>query len=66
MQFTQTTILGFFDSSKKNYEIPVYQRAYSWSKPNWTTFLEDLVEQLGGDNSYFYGNILLETIKKGK
>jgi hypothetical protein len=66
MQFTQTTILGFFDSSQKSYEIPVYQRAYSWTKPNWTTFLEDLLEQLEGDNSYFYGNILLETIKKNR
>ncbi len=66
MQFTQTTILGFFDSSQKSYEIPVYQRAYSWTKPNWTTFLEDLIEQLEGDNSYFYGNILLETIKRNR
>jgi len=66
MQFTPTTILGFFDSSQRSYEIPVYQRAYSWTKPNWTTFLEDLVEQLEGDNSYFYGNILLETIRKNR
>ena len=66
MQFTQTTILGFFDSSQKNYEIPVYQRAYSWDKKNWTIFLEDLFEQLEGDNNYFYGNILLETIKKNR
>jgi uncharacterized protein with ParB-like and HNH nuclease domain len=32
MQFTQSTILSFFESSKKTYEIPVYQRAYSWDK----------------------------------
>jgi len=66
MQFTQSTILGFFDSSQKSYEIPVYQRAYSWDKKNWTIFLEDLFEQLEGDNNYFYGNILLETIKKNR
>lgn len=66
MQFQQTTILGFFDSSQKNYEIPVYQRAYAWDKKNWEMFLEDIVEQLNGDNNYFYGNILLETIKKDR
>jgi len=66
MQFTPSTILGFFDSSQKSYEIPVYQRAYSWDKKNWTIFLEDLFEQLEGDNNYFYGNILLETIKKNR
>lgn len=66
MEFKQTTILGFFDSSQKSYEIPVYQRAYAWDKKNWDMFLEDIVEQLNGDNNYFYGNILLETIKKDR
>lgn len=66
MQFIPTTIFGFFDGSQKSYEIPVYQRAYSWDKQNWTIFLEDLYEQLEADNNYFYGNILLETIKKNK
>jgi uncharacterized protein with ParB-like and HNH nuclease domain len=67
MQFKQSTISEFFDSSQKNYTIPVYQRAYSWEqKSELKTFLEDLKEQLEGDNNYFYGNILLETIKKGK
>ena len=66
MQFTQTTILGFFDSSQKSYEIPVYQRAYSWDKKNWEIFIEDILEQLNGDNNYFYGNILLETIHKNR
>ena len=57
MQFIPNTILGFFNHPKKSYEIPVYQRAYSWDKKNWTIFLEDLFEQLEGDNNYFYGNI---------
>ena len=64
MQFRQTTVLGLFDSSQKHFIIPVYQRAYSWEKDQWNTFLTDLKEQIGGDNSYFYGNLLLETIKK--
>lgn len=64
MQFRPTTVLGLFDSSQKHFIIPVYQRAYSWDKDQWNIFLTDLKEQIVGDNSYFYGNILLETLKK--
>ncbi len=66
MQFIQDTVLGLFDSSQKYYEIPVYQRAYSWEKQNWKIFLEDLLEQIQGDNNYFFGNLLLEVISKNK
>lgn len=64
MQFRPTTVLGLFDSSQKHFIIPVYQRAYSWDKDQWNIFLTDLKEQIRGDNSYFYGNLLLETVKK--
>tara|TARA_R110001583_G_scaffold9203_4_gene43650 strand:- start:22672 stop:24363 length:1692 start_codon:yes stop_codon:yes gene_type:complete len=64
MQFRPTTILGLFDSSQKHFVIPVYQRAYSWDTENWNTFLTDIKEQVSGGNNYFYGNLLLETIKK--
>lgn len=66
MQFISSTILELFDSSQKSYEIPVYQRAYSWEQQNWKTFLDDLLEQMQGDNNYFFGNLLLEVIKKSK
>lgn len=65
MQFTQKTILELFDSSQKSFIIPVYQRAYSWSDEEWKIFLQDILEQIRGNNNYFYGNLLLETIKKG-
>lgn len=64
MDFYRKTTLGLFDSSQKSFEIPVYQRAYSWEKDQWQTFLNDLLEQIEGENNYFYGNILLETVKK--
>lgn len=64
MNFSTKTTLGLFDSSQKSFEIPVYQRAYSWVKDQWATFLNDLIEQIEGENNYFYGNILLETIKR--
>lgn len=64
MQFRPTTVLGLFDSSKKHFIIPVYQRAYSWDIEQLNVFLSDLKEQIQGDKDYYLGNILLETIKK--
>ena len=64
MQFRPTTVLGLFDSSQKHFIIPVYQRAYSWDKEQWNIFMNDLKEQIRGNNSYFYGNLLLEIVKK--
>lgn len=66
MKFNQETILELFEGSLKSYTIPVYQRAYSWEEDQWKAFLEDLIEQSEGENNYFYGNILLEVIEKGK
>ena len=66
MQFISKTILELFDSSQKTFVIPVYQRAYSWKESNWNTFLSDLREQAEGENNYFYGNLLLETVVKGR
>jgi uncharacterized protein with ParB-like and HNH nuclease domain len=65
MNFNHKNLLELFDSSQKTFIIPVYQRAYAWEQKEWKTFLEDIVEQVEGDNNYFFGNILLETIKKG-
>lgn len=65
MNFNHKNLLELFDSSQKNFRIPVYQRAYAWEQKEWKTFLEDIVEQVEGSNNYFFGNILLETIKKG-
>ena len=66
MEFSQKTVLGLFDSSKKYFIIPVYQRAYSWEKSEWKNFIEDLEEQAKGENKYYYGNLLLETIVKDR
>lgn len=63
MQFYKKTVFDLFDGSRKQFVIPVYQRAYAWEKEQWTTFLNDLLEQLEGQNNYFYGNILLEADK---
>jgi uncharacterized protein with ParB-like and HNH nuclease domain len=64
MNFKSYNISELF-YSQKSFIIPVYQRAYSWEKEHWEAFLNDLKEQIEGGNNYFYGNILLEIIKKG-
>ena len=65
MDFNKTTIMGLFDSGIQ-FTIPVYQRAYSWQKDNWATFLDDIKQQVLHENPYSFGNLLLETIKKDK
>ena len=65
MDYKPSTIGELFDS-KISFIIPVYQRAYSWDKANWSVFFEDIVEQLHRSNGYSYGNILLETIDVSK
>ena len=64
MQFSQKTIRGLFSSNNIQFIIPVYQRAYSWDLEEWKIFFEDLKEQTFGNNNYFLGNVLIETIKK--
>ena len=63
MKFTETNIYNLFCSQKVKYIIPVYQRAYSWEELQWKTFLDDLKDQINGNNPYSYGNILLEVVK---
>lgn len=64
MKFTQYTVQRLFSTSDR-YSIPLYQRAYSWQKENWSVFFNDIKEQIGRDNTYAYGNLLLEEIKQG-
>lgn len=64
MDFNKKTIKGFFSGDDKHFIIPVYQRAYSWEEKQLEMFFNDLLEQIESESNYFYGNILLETIKK--
>ena len=58
-------IKEFFEGEKQ-YTIPVYQRAYSWDKAQWSVFLQDLQEATKGSNHYFFGNVLLEKLESSK
>lgn len=45
----------FTREAKWFYKIPMYQRAYTWGKNEWTTLFTDLVEN---DIGYFLGSII--------
>lgn len=41
---------------KGNYNIPEYQRNYSWSEDNIETLIQDIINE---DNGYYLGNIII-------
>ena len=51
------TINELFENRRK-IQIPVYQRAYSWEKEQYSQFLEDLIEQKG--KPYHFGLFIFE------
>lgn len=53
-----TTISALFDSKNRRFEIPSYQRAYSWEKKQVNQFIEDLKT---ADDHYYLGHFLFES-----
>ena len=41
------------------FEIPEYQRAYSWEMPQWEQFIDDLKNV---QEKYYLGHFLFETL----
>lgn len=64
MNFMSSTIEDLFGGMDITFTIPVYQRAYSWEKENWTAFFEDIAELAVSGKGYSFGNLLLETGKE--
>lgn len=56
MQTGKTTLRNIFDASNI-FNVPIYQRAYSWREENLNEFLSDLVNQQVG-RTYFLGSYL--------
>ncbi len=54
----ESTICKLFDSKNRKFEIPSYQRAYSWEEKQIVQFLEDLKN---AENQYYLGHFLFET-----
>ncbi|MDP2903163.1 MAG: DUF262 domain-containing HNH endonuclease family protein [Methylovulum sp.] len=54
----ESTIRKLFDSRNRKFEIPSYQRAYSWEDVQINQFIEDLQN---AENQYYLGHYLFET-----
>jgi uncharacterized protein with ParB-like and HNH nuclease domain len=64
MQNGQITLFSLFDGTKV-FNIPKYQRAYSWDEKQLLEFVEDFETQLP-DKAYFFGTILFrESTREG-
>ena len=55
---TQATIKTLFGMESLHFEIPKYQRAYSWERDQWEQFLEDLKD---AESGYYLGHFLFES-----
>lgn len=55
---TLDTIKSLFGMESLHFEIPKYQRAYSWEKDQWMQFLDDLK---AAESSYYLGHFLFES-----
>jgi uncharacterized protein with ParB-like and HNH nuclease domain len=53
----ESTINKLFDSKNRRFEIPSYQRAFSWEDKQINQFIEDLKN---ADNQYYLGHFLFE------
>lgn len=56
MQTGKSTVKTIFDGTRI-FNVPIYQRSYSWNKENLQEFLTDLVNQYK-DRKYFLGSFL--------
>lgn len=51
------TIIG----NGKSYEVPIYQRDYSWDKEDWEDLWND-IEEIPNDKQHYMGYLVLQTI----
>lgn len=64
MTLIPSTITKVFEGKKRQFVIPIYQRAYSWEENQLEMFLNDLLDQNINGNPYNLGNILVEKTNK--
>lgn len=58
---TLNTIIG----NGKSYEVPIYQRDYSWGKDDWEDLWND-IEEIPTDKIHYLGYLVLQPIKEGE
>ena len=62
MQSGNSTIKELFNADRI-FNVPKYQRAYTWIDENLSDFLDDLINHRG-NKSYFLGTLLFHQKKK--
>ncbi|MDJ0729813.1 MAG: DUF262 domain-containing protein [Crocosphaera sp.] len=63
MKASETSIRNLLEGTKQ-FQVPLFQRPYSWKKNNWDTLWDDLKSIYKGevDGSYFLGPIVTQSI----
>ncbi|MCG5060252.1 MAG: DUF262 domain-containing protein [Limnoraphis sp. WC205] len=63
MQVAETTLRNLLEGTRQ-YQIPLFQRPYSWTKDKWETLWEDLMKLYTNEveGSYFLGAIVTQQI----
>lgn len=63
MKASETSLRNLLEGGKQ-FQIPLYQRPYSWKKENWETLWEDLMSLYTGEvqGSYFLGPIVTQSV----
>lgn len=59
MEASPAKVIQYFNGEKQNL-IPLFQRPYTWKKPNWQTLWDDVMVQydLGDTSTHFMGAIV--------
>jgi uncharacterized protein with ParB-like and HNH nuclease domain len=58
---TLNTIIG----NGKSYQVPIYQRDYSWDKDDWEDLWHDIVE-IPNEKTHYLGYLVLQSTKDGE
>ncbi|OQA95667.1 MAG: hypothetical protein BWY22_02086 [Bacteroidetes bacterium ADurb.Bin217] len=58
---TLNTIIG----NGKSYQVPIYQRDYSWDKDDWEDLWNDIAE-IPNDKTHYLGYLVLQPLQEGE
>jgi len=63
MKASETSLRNLLEGGKQ-FQIPLFQRPYSWNKENWETLWEDLMSLYNGEvqGFYFLGPIVTQSV----
>jgi uncharacterized protein with ParB-like and HNH nuclease domain len=56
-----TKNFGDIIKGDKSYEVPLFQRDYSWKESNWDDLWQDIINAKKSDNNHYMGSLVLIT-----